>query len=352
VWVASQFAADAVREKSTVPVTVVPYAVAPPVTNADRPWLIARLPQIDPREFIFLTVLDIASVPFRKNPEGAIAAFGRAFGPDEPVRLIVKTLNGEREPAMMATLAALGRGRRVTIWDAPLETHARFRLLATADAFVSLHRAEGFGLSIAEAMAFGKPVVVTGWSGNADFTDAENAAVVSYRLQRTDRRHGVYPPGTLWAEPDLADAARQMRRVADDAAYRARIGAAAARTIATKLSPVAVGTAMKARLWRLAGAPRMAWRAKAAGPTRVPTGAALGFVLGDAWRRPLFYLVRLPRVPGLLVREGFAAALTRLALSARTRPRVARGFSLQVLVVKLRELFSRIGLARSETGVR
>ena len=247
----------------------------------------------------------------------------------------------------------------MTIWDEPLETLDRFRLLASADALVSLHRAEGFGLSIAEAMAFGLPVVTTAWSGNVDFTSAENAALVAYDLKPTDRPHGAYPPGTLWAEPKLDDAVRQMRRVREDAAWRNSIGAAAARTIATQLSPDAIGATMKARLARLSGSTRAARlrgssfdRKAARGTSGVPTGAALGFVLGDAWRRPLFYLVRIPRVPRLLVTEGFAPAVIRLAMSARNRARAPRTFSFQVLVLKFRQLLTRFGLARSETRAR
>ena len=138
----------------------------------------------------------------------------------------------------------MAAGHRVTIWDEPLDTLDRFRLLAAADAFVSLHRAEGFGLVIAEAMALGVPVVATGWSGNADFTAAENAALVAYDLKASDCAHGPYPSGTLWAEPRLDDAARQMRRVADDAAFRDGIAAAAARAVYDELSPDAVGEAV------------------------------------------------------------------------------------------------------------
>ena len=87
VWVASHFIADAVRAKATVPVTVVPYAVSPPATNPDRAWLARMRPEIQDGEFIFLSLFDVASVPFRKNPEGTIAAFRQAFRPDEPVRL-------------------------------------------------------------------------------------------------------------------------------------------------------------------------------------------------------------------------------------------------------------------------
>uniref|UniRef100_UPI001954C41A glycosyltransferase n=1 Tax=Klebsiella pneumoniae TaxID=573 RepID=UPI001954C41A len=77
------------------------------------------------------------------NPDGTIAAFKMAFRPDEPVRLVIKTLNGHRDPVLLKSLEDMAAGHRVTIWDRALETQDRFRLLASVDAFVSLHRAEG-----------------------------------------------------------------------------------------------------------------------------------------------------------------------------------------------------------------
>jgi glycosyltransferase involved in cell wall biosynthesis len=329
VWVGSQFIAKAVRAKSTIPVTVVPHMVSPPRMERDRPWLVATVPDVQADEFVFLFLFDIASVPFRKNPEGAIAAFTSAFGPDERVRLIVKTLNGDRNPELLQNLVRMGADHRVTIWDEALDTMDRFRLLASVDALVSLHRAEGFGLTIAEAMAYGLPVVTTGWSGNVDFANADNAALVNFDLIKTDRPHGPYPAGTLWAEPRLADAARQMRRVRDDAAWRARIGVAAAATIAAQLSPTAVGAIMRKRIDWLSNLaemdyPRSAGAAvvRTMGPVRgrrlISASAAIAILVRDLPRRPLFYLARAHRLPRLLMGDGFRYSVHRGATFART----------------------------------
>lgn len=269
VWVATQFVAEAIRAKATVPVVVMPPMIAPPRIPRDRAWLSRLVPEIGVDEFVFLFQFDVASVVFRKNPEGAIDAFLRAFAPDEPVRLIVKLLNASADPGLIDRLRERARGGRVSLVDATLESEDRFRLIASVDGFVSLHRSEGFGLSIAEAMAHGLPVVATGWSGNADFTRMDTAAVVPFTLLSSDVAHGPYPAGTLWAEPDLDAAARLMRRVWTDRDWRETLGRAAAAMIARECSAATVGGAMRERLRRIEASARMAARRQAARHARL-----------------------------------------------------------------------------------
>ena len=100
-------------------------------------------------------------------------------------------------------------------------------LTACADIVLSLHRSEGFGLVPAEAMLLGRPVVATDWSANTEFMDAASAAMVACRLVPAADARGVYAvPGAMWAEPDLADAARHLARLADDPEARAALGQA------------------------------------------------------------------------------------------------------------------------------
>ena len=327
IWVSTTFIADAVRAKATVPVMIIPEPMEPPEVFADRAWLAGMIPDIDPAEFLFLFQFDVKSYWFRKNPEGAIAAFVAAFSPDEPVRLIIKLLNSESDPALLDRLRQAAAGHRVSFFEQSLESLDRFRLIASVDCFVSLHRAEGFGLSMAEAMAYRVPVVVTGWSGNADFTTADNAALVAFDLKATEEAHGPYPAGTIWAEPRLDDAARQMRRVYDDPIWRESIAAAGAETVATKLSYAVVGAAMRDRLQRLSGSSRvvaaqngrsLAWDGAITSQRSLSQRILgrlkrLGQVGWDFVRFPGYYLVRLPRLPSIIAQRGVMGTIFRAA---------------------------------------
>ena len=129
-------------------------------------------------------------------------------------------------------------------------------LLASCDAYVSLHRAEGFGMGLAEAMALGKPVIATGYSGNMDFMTVNNSYPVRYDLRTiTEDDHALQPvctqlyaPGGTWAEPDLDHAAAQMRRVVENPAEAAQVSRRARADIHALYSRAAVGALIRERL--------------------------------------------------------------------------------------------------------
>ncbi len=111
---------------------------------------------------------------------------------------------------------------------------------------LSLHRSEGFGLVPAEAMLLGRAVVVTDWSGNTDFTDADTAALVPYRLVPAVDPRGVFQaPGAVWAEADIDAAAAQLRRLADDPAQRAALGARAQLAARQRLGTAPLAAALR-----------------------------------------------------------------------------------------------------------
>ncbi|MDG2525632.1 glycosyltransferase [Stenotrophomonas sp. HITSZ_GD] len=246
VWVASQYVADAFRGRTNRPVIRIPYPLYSPQASA-----LARadfgLPQT---AFVFLVSFDFNSSIERKNPGGAILAFREAFPPErDDVRMLVKSSHGHRNAAGLASLLALAGGdARILIRDDVLPAPHLHALQACCDAYVSLHRAEGLGLGMAECMSMGKPVVATGWSGNLEFMSRETSMLVDYRLVPVPDAEYPFAEGQHWAEPDLAHAARLMRRLADDHATASALGAAAARHVADVLSPGLAAAAMAERL--------------------------------------------------------------------------------------------------------
>jgi glycosyltransferase involved in cell wall biosynthesis len=227
VWVASDFVGDAVARETSKPVLTFPLPVlVPPPPALGRADL--GLPE---NAFVFLFVFDFFSTLQRKNPLGLIEAFTRAF--PEPGRelLYLKSINGSSAPSDLARVLDAAAGRPdIVLSDGYVEGDRLTALTALCDCYVSLHRSEGFGLTIAEAMAFGKPAIATGYSGNLAFMDAESSYLVPYELATLDGAVGPYPAGTEWADPDLDEAARLLRHVVeqpDEAQERGRRGKAA-----------------------------------------------------------------------------------------------------------------------------
>jgi len=222
-------------------------ALPPPVQRPVEPAEPLRLGL--PEGFEFLFPFDYLSTIQRKNPVGLIEAFKRAFSPDEGPQLLIKTINAPLRPLAEEEVlwAAHGRGD-IHVVDCSLSDEERDGLMAGCDCYVSLHRSEGFGLTLAEAMAIGKPVIATGYSGNVDFMTAENGYLVDYEITRVGPDCEIYPADGEWAEPSIAHAAELMRRVWSNPQEAAQIGERAARDIAEQLSPEATGAPMRRRL--------------------------------------------------------------------------------------------------------
>jgi glycosyltransferase involved in cell wall biosynthesis len=242
VWTCSRHAAAALATAAPVPVqTLWPAIEEPRAPEAEPPIT------VDPDEFTFLFIYDLFSHTARKNPLGLIEAFRRAFRADDRVRLVIKTANGSFCRDDLGRVENAAKGLRVTVRDRYCSRAEILALLGACDAYVSLHRAEGFGFTLAEAMSLGKPVIATHYSGNVDFTTPWNSFPVPYSLVENPARHGPYSPGQLWAEPDLDAAAHLMRQVyerPDRAAAVARRGQADVRRL---LSPKACGERIEER---------------------------------------------------------------------------------------------------------
>jgi glycosyltransferase involved in cell wall biosynthesis len=222
IWVPSRFTAAALRRiAGDRPVHVVPHPVA--LGPVPRPAPPAGGP------FTVLTIFDAGSSLARKNPEGAVTAFRRAFGEAPEARLVVKASRLDTLPPDQAgRLRGLCAAPNIVLIEEVLDPAGLDALYGQADVLLSLHRSEGFGLTMAEAMRRGVPVVATGWSGNADFLTPEVGVPVPWRLVPAVDPQRTYDfPEMSWAEPDLDAAAAALRRLREDPAGRARLGDAA-----------------------------------------------------------------------------------------------------------------------------
>jgi glycosyltransferase involved in cell wall biosynthesis len=246
VMVASTFVEDAFRKITSKPVLNVPI----PVGEVDDSGLERADFGLQPDAFVFLSTFDFNSSIERKNPFAAVQAFQAAFPPERrDVQLLVKSSNGHRYPEMfLRLLSAAAADPRIVVRDEIIDRRHLHALQRCVDAYVSLHRAEGFGLGMAECMRLGKPVIATGWSGNVDFMSREDSCLVDYQL--LPLAEGQYPfwEGQRWAEPDIVQAAAYMRRLVDEPGYAAAISARAGARIRQTLSPHAVASRLSARL--------------------------------------------------------------------------------------------------------
>jgi glycosyltransferase involved in cell wall biosynthesis len=216
-----------------------------------------------PGETVFLVSFDLGSDIERKNPWAAIDAFQRAFPSTQGVRLVVKT-KPWRVHAYQFQAAELRQrtagDRRIQIVDRSLTYPEVLGLYASCDVLLSLHRSEGLGLHLMEAMSLRKAVVATDWSGSSDFVSPEHAFPIKYRLVPVRTAHPAYSPevgrqGQVWAEPDVNDAVEALRALHGDRARREGLGAAAASHMEDRRATMLSGSPFDALETELSGRP-------------------------------------------------------------------------------------------------
>jgi glycosyltransferase involved in cell wall biosynthesis len=236
-------------------VTIIPCVIEPQTTTT-----VSRATfNIREDATVFFFNFDALSTAGRKNPLGLISAFMSTFSDAERasgVQLVIKTHNLDRVPKLATELRDAMEAASGLLIDEELSRIEMNSLIACSDVYASLHRCEGFGLGIAEAMALGKPVIATAFSANMDFTHPENSALVGYDIRRVtshDHRHfpeasSLYPEGLRWAEPDPWIATRWMRLLADRPDLRRELGARGRATISGAYSRATASTRVVERL--------------------------------------------------------------------------------------------------------
>lgn len=245
IWVMSNFCAEIFAPVSPIPIFKVMPSLNLPSPSLDREVL--GWPK---NKFIFLFMFDFTSCYERKNPVATIKAFKQAFGrSNEDVLLIIKYRSPQYYPHLREQMEAEAADcPSIRFISGNLNRDETNALVYNCDCYVSLHRAEGFGLTMAEAMFYGKPVIATAYSSNVDFMNVNNSFLVKYKLVTTTEPHVPYPVGSIWADPDIDHAASLMRYVFDNPYVAKQVGMRASSEIQSLLSPQAVGRKIRSRL--------------------------------------------------------------------------------------------------------
>jgi len=251
IWVPSDFTREAIASASPIPVRKITYPFHFNEAGAvpDR-----RGFDFSDDVLIFLFTFDFFSTVERKNPAAVIRAFRRAFRPDDKALLVLKSINSDQHPAPRDALGRESEGSNIVFLDKHISAAEMNALFASADCYVSLHRSEGLGLGMAQAMSLGKPVIGTNYSGNLEFMNSNNSLLVNYSMATMEEDSGPYERGTHWAEPDVEHAAALMRWVYEHRAESEALGEHAAVSIRETLNPARTSEQIKEHVARIAAA--------------------------------------------------------------------------------------------------
>jgi len=222
VWAISSFVRDSIQPHTRKPVLVFPCPIIAPLISEklDRSAI-----GISEHDEFNLFMFDYFSIFRRKNPLDLIEAHILAFPNESGPKLIIKTINGQSHASQQEQLRyAVGTRTDIIIINSYMSREQLHSLLSECQTYISLHRSEGYGLTLAEAMSLGKPVIATAYSGNMDFMKPANSILVPFELVPVGQDAFPYPEDSRWAQPSIEFAAKAMRELSTDESLRSRIG--------------------------------------------------------------------------------------------------------------------------------
>ena len=222
IWAISSFVRNAIQPHTRKPVLVFPCPIIAPLISEklDRGAI-----GISEQDEFNLFMFDYFSIFRRKNPLDLIEAHILAFPDESGPKLIIKTINGQSHASQQEQLKyAVGTRSDIIIINNYMSREQLHSLLSECQTYISLHRSEGYGLTLAEAMSLGKPVIATGYSGNMDFMNEQNSFLVPYEMVAVGADAFPYDEDSRWAQPNIEFAAKAMRELNGDAGLRTRIG--------------------------------------------------------------------------------------------------------------------------------
>lgn len=258
IWVSTEYGVQIykpdAKDKPVVNVGMC-YEEHPDITREASRAYVNRRFRFDDSHYVCLVAFDSFSFVQRKNPVSVLKAFQKAFEGVPEARLVVKTQNRDSvfDPVQVHLWdrvdAIITGDPRIVVMNETLSYHDLLQLKAGSDCYISLHKSEGWGFGMIEAMSLRVPVICTAYSGNMDFCSEETAWLVGY--EERELRQGDYifvRPGSTWAEPDVDDAARQIRAAYDDPAAREARAEAAYAHISQNFSAKAIAQRYGGRL--------------------------------------------------------------------------------------------------------
>ena len=214
IWTPSEFISKTIRKYTQKPVYTMRYPIHPVIKGelnrgdfglpADR--------------FLFITLFDFNSTLERKNPKATIDAYRKLESIQENVGLVIK-INHVNEDVLKQLERLTADLKYVYVVAKTLSDVDTHSLIHLCDALISLHRAEGFGLTMAEAMYLGIPAIATNWSANTEFMNQENSCLVDFSMIEIEQNHTFYESGNKWANANVDHALSYMLRLTQDKDY-------------------------------------------------------------------------------------------------------------------------------------
>lgn len=249
VWTPSEFTSNSIRKITNKPVCTIPYAFTE-LTKGIYDRTSFKLPQ---DKVLFLAMYDCNSTMERKNPIGAIKAFKQAFAnTDSNVGLVIKINNPQKDDIKQIQVELTGYSN-VYILSQVMDKQEVNDLIACVDVYISLHRAEGFGLVPAEAMLLGTPVISTAWSSVTEFMNSDIACMVDYTFIEIEKDCGPYKRGSRWADPSILQAAQYMQKLYKDEDLRKTLAIKAKTHILEHFNPIKISNQIQDRLLQIYG---------------------------------------------------------------------------------------------------
>ena len=253
IWAPSLYIQETLKKSLSMPI----YHMPLPIQFELSSFLGRRDFDLPESAYIFLFFFDFRSYLDRKNPTALLDVFEKICrnNPNSDFRIVIKIHGSESSPRAIAQYQMFTERihqspfqDRAILIDQVYTDNQIKNLVRCCDCFISLHRAEGFGLGMAEAMYLGKPVIGTGYSGNLDFMTRDNSCLIDYELIAVEKDQYPFAEGQVWADPDKEQAVHYMQNLLDDRDFGRQMGRRASQDIRSKFSFLSLGLRYRERL--------------------------------------------------------------------------------------------------------